>query len=62
MDNEAKKQRLRESSLRLSLHAEAMPISGVKHGELDLYRSARDLRIQLAKAGALIEVHTKRKG
>jgi hypothetical protein len=56
MDEENKKQRLRESSLRLSLLAEAMQRSGARLGDLNLYRSGRNLKCQLAEAGALIEV------
>jgi hypothetical protein len=56
MDEEKKKQRLRDASLRLSLLAEAMQRSGAKHGELDLYRSGRQWKRRLAEAGALIEL------
>lgn len=61
MDDEDKKRRLRAQALKLSLLAEAMSISGARHGELDLYRSARDLKFKLAEAGALIEVRKSNK-
>jgi hypothetical protein len=54
MSDEKKKESLRASALPLSLLAEAMRTSAVKNGELDLYRTARELRADLANAGALI--------
>jgi len=56
MDDEKKKQRLRDSSLRLSLLAAAMQKSGAKLGDLDLHRSGREWKRRLDEAGALIDV------
>ena len=61
MDDERKKQRLRDSSLRLSLLAEAMQRSGAKHGDLDLYRSGREWKRRLDEAGALVDVRIEKK-
>jgi hypothetical protein len=40
--------------------AEATRISGAKNGELDWYRSGRDLRNRLEEAAALVELRNPR--
>lgn len=62
MNDNDKEKRLRASALPLSLLASAMKYSGAKNGELDLYRSGKELQRDLADAGALIEVKKPKRG